>query len=87
MTTDTKSEMVRRVARAIAEEQLGKGCPLDESDFACARAAMKVLQEPTEGMLRIGAGSVFGFIGHHITPEQMKLVFGAMLSAELNEPA
>lgn len=52
------SDMVEKVARAIRERELGKGCPVWEEDYAVARAAIEAMREPDKVMLRAAAKSM-----------------------------
>lgn len=50
------SEMVERVARAIAEARFGIGCPVDGDDRIAARAAIEAMREPTDAMVDAAYG-------------------------------
>lgn len=57
------SEMVERVARAIAEARFGIGCPVDDDDRIAARAAIEAMREPTEAMARVAVDDILSWPG------------------------
>lgn len=72
--------MIERVARALAENQCGRGAPPDDNDRSMARAAIEAMRVPTEAMVNAGYD-----VGYSPDPLPTDLVWTAMVDAALKE--